>query len=1174
MKSRLISSINATETIAQGSKRRILVNTSMDMAVLISGKIGNAVLIKLIDEFERALFTAVKVLLKAPRQEIMYRQKTTFIDPMEPYYFSGGLVRGKVPANNPRYVFDIANSKILRSAANLAGTAPRDADYATCSNANLLSLPLDEKHNIIDRALGQTWGDLQKALKPSAKRYGLILPDLRVLLLELQTPEKFLSHVISLATAKNSTGEVSRRQSQFLFWVFLGYLRRRDVLLLPVHCHYVEFAVLDQSDFFRQLYFSATQIEILKRVEIFSAKYQPQNRRKLLRIVQTVLLSSQLNEAGDVSPEIFIAINGAILSSSSSISYQEKTTTLARNAYDLMAGIWNDHSPTCPIPQPVGAGFRIVEQRRATNETLASAIKRRRTDPFWFADVPNDKSHLGHPISGYQPNKAVQKWAEILRRIFPTFKIKDPVRHRVAGSHWLYFIETLASPPLSMAEIIRPVHINDIAGHSPKTFRAKLTELNLKAGVKNDILSSLSQMFATHIRIYETDARNPIEFDLDRFIEPQIRGKTPRTPLSPEMLELLKEVNSRNNFELSRNLRPSKFTVAGVAQLRHYRRVIDPSDGELKLEWWPGLAVLIDLMLTIPLRGFQARWLDTGEGDEFTLDLDTLNELPNQLHTARKGRQMGVFMSFPKGISTAERLLGLRITTNKRPVECDGRYGVAWCPNNVRENAVMLSTWQRRFNPISKPIRAENETWTSLLRNDEVTALIPEIFPLFRDPGSLSGAQPPTYQQVQTYWNFLCTTAEDELHRNTQTKFRLTRDRVRTVSGKYKFDERVALYDLHTLRVSGITALIDAGLPPNFVQEIVGHSALVMTLYYHKIRPGQINDALLAALESRELSLDFIPEVMSDLNSYDAFLINSRSAEDFSGREMLESSIGNGTYHILSHGICPGGECRTGGEYEFSSKEHRPVTRAGACSLCRYRITGPMFLAGLVVNANKIMAELHSRGQEVAKLNDQIRGLQREGKQTMLFESRREIAHRELEDLWREWAAEHHYVHDSSNLLADYLAVTNGKSEMMPMLAAEGALANIAVTSDHRHPFHLNQLLSEASTFIPSERNSRAVYDRDNFLNELLANNDISPFLLRMEQTTRLQIGNLLGRLMAETIPDSDLQAVHDGKLPFDAFTGLRKAVNSLSNLHKNSTEEKILKTKDTGKFYRRLDLK
>lgn len=42
------------------------------------------------------------------------------------------------------------------------------------------------------------------------------------------------------------------------------------------------------------------------------------------------------------------------------------------------------------------------------------------------------------------------------------------------------------------------------------------------------------------------------------------------------------------------------------------------------------------------------------------------------------------------------------------------------------------------------------------------------------------------------------------------------------------------LFDVHTLRVFGITDLLDRGLDKEIVKILVGHNTSIMTLYYHK----------------------------------------------------------------------------------------------------------------------------------------------------------------------------------------------------------------------------------------------------------------------------------------------------------------------------------------------------
>lgn len=1155
----------ALHTQGLGSGRDIIANTSLHVGVLLASNLTTANLIELINSFESALYVSIRNLLKSKRSDYAMTQEN-MTDADQPVFFTGFWTTGSsVKHGGSRYVFSIAKTPELRIAAGLSGGGPRSKDYTSFPNEKLLSLPWEEKQAIIDRAIGQNWITLQSSINDSAKDFGVKLPDLHKILSECKRPNKFLKHIINIARPENITGEVSPRQHNYLLWCFLAYLRQKGILLLPLRSYYISFFSASYIRYDHGVVFSSRQLQALDKLWEATQSYSEQNRNRMMKIAQTVFLSADIQTLGDISPDLFIAISNSLVGDGSSPTYREKFIDLTQNTYDFLSGFWNDSQPIQPISPLAGKAFRLTENRRQSSATPSGGV-RRRHNPFWFADVPDDEWNIGHPIPGYKINKAVQSWAVILRQAFPHIKVKDPSRFRIAGTLWLSYINELETPPITLREVSRNMHINDPLFLSNNTFRYKLAHSHHTPAVKNDLLSSLAQMFGIYIRIHSLDIKNPIEFDLDKFMTPSTRGKTPRTPLSPEMLIFLKEFNSRGDFEFSKSLKPLSWTTEETNILRHFRRVIDPEDGIQKIAWWPALAILMDLMLTLPLRGSQARWLDTGEGDEYSIDLSTLQETFNPLPFSVKGRQMGIFTTFAKGLETSERLLGLRITTNKRRVGSDGRFEIPWCPNDLRDNISMLISWQRKYNPITEPVRAERDYWVTQLRNEEITNLIPTIFSLFRDPGSENGAFPPTYQQVQTYWNLLCTAAEDELKATKNTRFRLTRDRVRN-RDKKPITERVALFDMHTLRVSGITAMIEAGVPPDLVQEIVGHAAIVMTLYYHKLHPGQVNRALTDAFESRELSLERIPEILENLDSYDSFLVNNRAPEDALGQQMLKSAVGNGTYQILSHGICPGGDCLTGGEYEHSLKEHLPVPRAGACSLCRYRVTGPMFLAGLVVNANKIMSELFEKGQEIARLNDEIRHLRHLNKFTIPFESRREVAYRELENLWQEWAAEQQYVENSSKLLDEYLTQQEPRAGNLPILASEGSLSKIRVKSEHHHPFHLHQLLSEASEYIPSERHANSINLRDTFLNEMLANNKIDPFLLRLDTKTRLHAGNLLGTLLADMVPDSLLQDVHDGKHSLANFIGLEESIGKLAKTHTSSSaipdETRSLKNKE-----------
>ena len=52
-------------------------------------------------------------------------------------------------------------------------------------------------------------------------------------------------------------------------------------------------------------------------------------------------------------------------------------------------------------------------------------------------------------------------------------------------------------------------------------------------------------------------------------------------------------------------------------------------------------------------------------------------------------------------------------------------------------------------------------------------------------------------------------------------------------------------------------------------------------------------------------------------------------------------------------------------------------------------------------------------------------------------------------------ALEHRYVEDSVGLLTAYLKQQGQGGWNLPVLAADGAIAQMSVKAEHRHPFHL-----------------------------------------------------------------------------------------------------------------------
>jgi hypothetical protein len=1135
--------------VGGASARCVSLNTSQDEPAVLC-KPSWADLEEAISAFEAEVYRCAVGVLTTRRCELL-GDRLSEASRDQPIYFSGEMTSARLSAPEARrIVFTVADSAVLRSAAGLPIGGPRHLSRVESPNTLVLSLPWSERVAVVRRALGPNLQSLRKSMSPrGAAEIGLDIPDFRAVLHKAASPTLMIVDLLSGRLPSRASSEIApssrSRNGPGAFWplLFMSHLRLLGIALPPLRVRYLQLWRHRLARRFASLAFTPPQAAIMEDVEHWVSRLSEKNRAITLQIFQSLLLASDLHGPEDLNTPLFLSYLGSLMAGRASPSYAAKASTLAGLAFTRIVHIWNGANPDRPIVGHLDENSWLTHPSPPTRLPQQPRGPDRRGDPFWFI---GDPASVPASLPDYRADGAGGAWATVFKELMPLLKVKDLAGHRTATRHWLRYVDGLTNPPRSVSEVVRSQHINDTLDSSQPTFRRYLAGLALAPATRNDILSAVGSLFALHLSSRGFDERlNPVRIDLDRFLGLVTRGKTPRTPLTPEGLARLRALNRRGEFAFSRSLMPSTHFRTVVSRMGHQRRVKSPNGPTL--EWWPGLAVLLDLMLTLPLRGFQARWLDSGEGDEDELNIETLVERPNPLPTAIRGRRMGVFQAFPRGIATDGLLLGLRIATNKVPIDRDGRFGIPWCPDDLRDALSMLAQWQRRHNPISASIAADEHSWAPGIRSDEVNALVPRIFPLFRDPARLDG-RPPTYQQVQTYWNQLCSAAEDEAKaEGIASTSRLTRDR-RRETGNQIVHERVALHDLHSLRVSGITALIEAGMPPTMVQEIVGHATVVMTLYYHKVRPEQVNSALASAFMARERAVERLLAISdSGEDAADTLLFNLRPVDDAVGLAMLRAAIGNGSHQVLTHGICPGGDCRTGGEFSHSEKEHRPVPRAGACSLCRYRVSGPMFLAGLVINANKIMFELHTKGKELRELNDAIRARRRRDQASSAFAARREVLHRELEDLWAEWAAEHRYVQDSLRLLAD-LAAREQESTGLPVLVQGGLLENIGVQTERRHAFHLAQLLAEASAHAPSERHAGAIAERDAFLNEMLHNNDLSPFLLRLDGVSRLAAGNLLGQLVAGLIPDMELDSLRTGEPAPGRFEALKVGIAQIAH--------------------------
>lgn len=594
-------------------------------------------------------------------------------------------------------------------------------------------------------------------------------------------------------------------------------------------------------------------------------------------------------------------------------------------------------------------------------------------------------------------------------------------------------------------------------------------------------------------------AKNPVILDYDQFVrEDPINSKSVRPAMSRTVLKALLDANRKDDYGLSKN------------NPEHKRQGYDPESGTYQEMWFPGPAYLLELLLLLPLRSFQARFLDSGEIDETRHRLS-----PEAIVTFKnpKGipkRSEGVLHPFEN--LGGERVFGLHVNTNKTGAKRNGSYLIPWSSPEIVSLLETMIRWQETHNPNAKavPCQEKHENEKSKTRNAGIENRLKTTLPLFRDPADHDG-WPITRSCLERHWEAVNKAAEAELRKAGHNV-----TLVETKTGQNRRKKIAATHDIHGLRVSGITALIENGVSPEIVQEVAGHSTLAMTLYYLKKRAGDMEKTLSEAMRKCWDTVGDAQTNESDFQEIRSQLFNQSDSEF--PKEMLDHQrrLGTGSVLTFTHGICPGGTCDTGG------MDGAPLPRAEACSLCRYRLTGPAFLSGLVLNSNVLIHDMRRIGLDIANLQRQIRDLDDQGRQSGPLRAKVESLYRQSEATAKEWAAEVQYVMAARK----WFDSTEDGAKPPVIFGSEPPECRLEQVSH----FDLLQKLAEGGQQLPGACPSVALTEHREYLNELLEASDMEPLLLKLKGDQRDRAAVLLGRALTSLVPVEKQEAIREQK--------------------------------------------
>lgn len=583
--------------------------------------------------------------------------------------------------------------------------------------------------------------------------------------------------------------------------------------------------------------------------------------------------------------------------------------------------------------------------------------------------------------------------------------------------------------------------------------------------------------------------------------------------------------------------------------------------GQVLEMWSPVRWVALLVKLILPLRTFQVRMLDSGEADTWRYSAGEWTLNPNRVAqgSERRPLQQGVFrrsdsLAYGETVSSV-----LYINTNKTAdIAKSGPekgYVLPWSSGGPVHQDVFywlekLRNWQEKYNPV-----AQRTAWAELdgrhitAKSEIQLASYPDACFLFRLAEARDGKThlPVTAATLDRPWFLQLEALElrladrGETHRNGAAIRLIPPLEVRANSKSLGYD--TTLFPLHSLRVSLITALaLEGRVPFPILQKLVGHSRLLMTLYYTKPGATYIRDVLLGAAERLEAN-----KVASIHN----FLLDT--AHD----ELLQNAICNSVPSLaaaiprhpaarnpvgwmpMHHGLClvggnaseledngAVGGCYNGGPQIGSptKKKYGPVPGGSRnCVRCRWFATEPHHLPALAAHFNTLAYHFDEARNACLAREQELQGLkkQKADAEDAGHPFAYQDAYRQAERVWE--SAMKRFSDLAEDLVACWRLIERCKAVLDTtqgdgtQLVTVGEVADVKVAFEETES-ELLQLsgVCESVEVYPDLEPGKAVFRRSQLLDGVLYRDDLPPVFMLLSEQEQLFAGNAFMRRLAK----------------------------------------------------------
>lgn len=543
--------------------------------------------------------------------------------------------------------------------------------------------------------------------------------------------------------------------------------------------------------------------------------------------------------------------------------------------------------------------------------------------------------------------------------------------------------------------------------------------------------------------------------------------------------------------------------------------------------WVPIDWIHLFALTRIPLRGIQIAYNDSGEADSLIADVDEKGQviwIKNTSPFAGMTEKQSFIMQMKD-----ENQIGTFVTTNK--TKNDGKaYSIPWMPEDLAYWLVLLRKWQQKYNPINKPT-----SWTECQRTNFNEAQLKAkgincfLFRAFNDiePKNVANALAPRLAAA--------------LYNIQPTDLKLAQCNKRNLASLSGYESK---YTPHSMRVSLITAyVLEMGMPVEIVMKIVGHSSVVMTIYYCKVTNAHIRQRLeegeKLALQSQVtatqniIEQNRIEEVKNNLVASNSELLSA-----------LSNEIPAGNFVFRDFGICPfaASRCGDGGELIGASQLRAPVQSGYLgtqnCIRCRHFVTGPAYLGGLLSITNEILLQANVQTevcnqlqQKIKSVSDRLNYLDREeymanihgeifnhGERKALeaqergLESDYENAAMKLDVFLCDIQAAYKLIKLCQKIINTTNVPQEAEKNSFSLVATNDADLHIEI--EQTSHFQQLQEVCENATIYQSASAKNAILPRTQLLDRMSHLNGIAPQLFLLSEEAQLKAGNEMFKLL------------------------------------------------------------